>query len=207
MSKFVVLEYILRRVKLKKKKPALLLSSGLAILLALVALLAIFGEAEAANPEQTKGNADAGKQKFSVTCTGCHLNNGLSAGRAPLLAGKAREESFIRNQVRNGGTRMPPFGTDKVSDDDLTNLVAYVQSLATATPIAAPATTAAAAPAPATTAAATTATAPAPVKAPAAGLGGSTTSSEFSLLWLILPLALGVGLSDLVLKVRKRKSN
>lgn len=209
------------RVELRVTKIRLMVSSILVVLTLVAGLFVVLGEATAADPEQAKGNVDAGRLKFSQTCTGCHLNNGLSAGRAPVLAGKAREESFIRNQVRNGGTRMPPFGPDKVSDTDLDNLVAYVQSLASAAPVPAPTTaTASGGAAQATTAAATTAAATTTARpttaagqgggsapaVPAAGQGGAA-DDEVNILWIVLPLALLVLASAGIIVSRTRKSS
>ncbi len=167
---------------MKKLSPKAWASLSL-VLVALVASVFVFlNDVSAENLGQAKGDAAAGKEVFAKTCTGCHLNNGLDAGRAPVLAGKTYTQEFVTNQIRNGGTRMPKFGTDKVSDADLPNVVAYVISIGGSAPAAAP-TTAAAAPAVAPT------TAAVPATVPKAGLGNSVEEG-FNPLWAVLPLAL-----------------
>ncbi len=160
---------------MKKLRPVTWISALLVLVAVIVSLFFVLNEVSAKGLEQTKGDPVAGKAVFSKTCTGCHLNNGLDAGRAPVLAGKARTVEFVTNQIRNGGTRMPKFGTDRVSEADLPNVVAYVVSLGPA---------------------------PAPA-APAAGLGHSAEEG-FNLLWLVLPLMAVGTLSGLALVGYKR---
>lgn len=63
----------------------------------------------------------------SVGCNACHGADG-QGGVGPALPGHTPEQ--IRNQVRNprGGV-MPAYSDEKLSDDDLEKLIAFIQSL------------------------------------------------------------------------------
>jgi len=85
----------------------------------------------AAQPVATQpaaaGNAAAGKVVFDQNCNSCHPNGGSGAG--PALKGKNLSAQRIENQVRRGGGGMPAFSTSQISDQQLQDLVAYIQSL------------------------------------------------------------------------------
>ncbi|HEY4027904.1 MAG TPA: cytochrome c [Candidatus Dormibacteraeota bacterium] len=87
------------------------------------------------------GDATKGAQMFgSAGCTSCHganLEGGIGAKLNPIqkLPGVANplDPNYLRNTIRNGrppdpgfSTAMPSFGTDKLSDQDLNNVVAYI---------------------------------------------------------------------------------
>ncbi len=74
-----------------------------------------------------KGDVTAGKAVFDQSCNSCHPNGGQGAG--PTLRGKNLQATRIQTIVRNGGGGMPAFSASQISDQQLTNLVAYVQSL------------------------------------------------------------------------------
>ncbi len=73
------------------------------------------------------GNVTAGKTVFDQNCSPCHP--GGAAGVGPALAGKNLPATTITTTVRNGRGSMPAFPTTKISDQQLNDLVAYVQSL------------------------------------------------------------------------------
>lgn len=81
---------------------------------------------------QAAGNASAGLVKFqSIGCVGCHPNNGRTAGYGPSLIGAyaRRGPAYITSNIRNGRGGMVAFPLDQVSDQDLKNLLAYLQTL------------------------------------------------------------------------------
>lgn len=73
------------------------------------------------------GDVAAGQTVFQQNCNGCHP--GGAAGVGPELKGRNLPDDRIRTQVRNGRGQMPPFPESKVSEQQLTDLAAYVQSL------------------------------------------------------------------------------
>lgn len=77
------------------------------------------------------GDAAKGKVVFLAVCTGCHPNGGTDAGFGPNLSTSphAIDPAYITFNVRNGRGFMPKFGTDQVSDVDLTNIIAYLSSI------------------------------------------------------------------------------
>ena len=64
----------------------------------------------------------------------CHGSAGTAA-RSPRLRGRTFEKDYLVKVIRDGipNTAMPAWG-DRLTDDDIVALVAYIQSLATATP-------------------------------------------------------------------------
>ena len=73
------------------------------------------------------GDAAAGQAVFTQNCNGCHP--GGDRGTGPALKGRNLPADRITRQVRNGGGGMPAFSSSQISDQQLANLVAYVQSL------------------------------------------------------------------------------
>ena len=71
------------------------------------------------------GSADAGKAIFANTCNSCHPNG--QAGLGPALAG--RSPAVITRTVRNGKEIMPAFSTAQLSDQQLNDIIAYIQTL------------------------------------------------------------------------------
>jgi len=67
----------------------------------------------------------------SVGCAGCHGQNG-EGGIGPAMAGHTAEQ--IRRQVRTpSGDVMPAFSEEQLSDDQLSVIIAWVESLGPAT--------------------------------------------------------------------------
>ncbi len=74
------------------------------------------------------GDAAAGQQTYaSLPCIGCHGEN-AEGSVGPMLAGFSSWEKF-KTIVRSGEDGMPKFGTDKVSDQQLADIFAWVSSL------------------------------------------------------------------------------
>jgi mono/diheme cytochrome c family protein len=146
------------------------------------------------------GDVSAGQAKFLTTCFGCHPNG--NAGIGPALHGTAfasryPDDAAITGLVRGGRGGMPAFGSDKLSDADMTNVIAYVRSLPAAPPAAAvvvvPQPPAAPVPAPAVT------IAPTPAAAAPAAPGATPTPLSQQTLSSITP-----GLSSYMLEAAKR---
>lgn len=64
-------------------------------------------------------------QAFAVNCGGCHSPYGKSTNGFPDLFAFAGTVDKFKTQVRNGGTRMPAFGEEKISDKDIEGIQAY----------------------------------------------------------------------------------
>ena len=83
------------------------------------------------------GDADAGKTTFAGSCGGCHGADG-QGGLGPAMTANASswaQPEFVK-AVREGvspngelAATMPRFSSAQVSDDDLNNIYAWVQSL------------------------------------------------------------------------------
>ena len=85
--------------------------------------------AAAATPAPTGGSASAsverGQAVFQANCNGCHP--GGASGVGPDIRGKSQE--VVKEKVRKGGGSMPPFSSSQISDEQLNDLAAYVNSL------------------------------------------------------------------------------
>jgi mono/diheme cytochrome c family protein len=68
-----------------------------------------------------------GEVVYMRHCHSCHP--GGAAGLGPSLNDKPLPKVLVKAQVRNGLGAMPAFGEEKISDDDLEALGAYVVSL------------------------------------------------------------------------------
>ena len=76
------------------------------------------------------GNVQAGLAVFkSAGCGGCHSNLGKAAGTGPKLTGTTRDDAYIANIIRNGKSPMPAHAADEVSDQQITDITAYIRSL------------------------------------------------------------------------------
>ena len=76
------------------------------------------------------GNPQAGLAVFkSANCGGCHSNLGKAAGVGPKLTGTNKDDAYIKNIIRNGKSPMPAHSTDEVSDQQITDITAYIRSL------------------------------------------------------------------------------
>jgi mono/diheme cytochrome c family protein len=64
-----------------------------------------------------------GEEVFNNVCNSCH------AGGAPALQGIGWEAGRVRQQVREGGGRMPAIAASRVSDEDLEALLAYMTTI------------------------------------------------------------------------------
>jgi mono/diheme cytochrome c family protein len=74
---------------------------------------------------------------MTIGCYACHGTVGQGASTGPKLAPSPIPFDAVQQQVRQPRQDMPRFGTDQLSDQDLADIYAYLQSIP-----AGPATTA-----------------------------------------------------------------
>ena len=116
------------------------------LLLGLIALLANPAALSAAKKsEEEKAGAVLFRDKG---CTYCHGVGGVGTKKAPSLIDLPKDKTWtpekITSQILNGGQKMPPF-RESVTDEDVTDLIAYLR--AKNKPVPPPATTQDSAPA------------------------------------------------------------
>lgn len=91
--------------------------------------------APAAGP--SKAQVAAGQKVYAATgCAACHKIGDKGGATGPELtkAGKGMNAAKVKAVIRKGakskaGVAMPAYGTDKISDKDLTSLMAYLSSM------------------------------------------------------------------------------
>lgn len=82
------------------------------------------------------GNADAGKKLFvSYGCYQCHGYEGQGGAAGPRLAPRPLPLAGFSRYVRRPTNQMPPYTEKVVSDTDLANIHAYLQSRPTPPPV------------------------------------------------------------------------
>jgi mono/diheme cytochrome c family protein len=109
------------------------LIAGVTLALAVAAMLA--------NAQESNGDGQKGGVVFEkMQCFTCHPGGGNLINPSRPLKGKAFNKKFpedgrITDIIRNGnpGTAMPAYSTDRLSDPDLNDLIAYIRSLTPAT--------------------------------------------------------------------------
>jgi mono/diheme cytochrome c family protein len=99
------------------------------LLIGLVALLANAAPLFASNKsDEEKAGAVLFRDKG---CTYCHGVGGVGTKKAPSLIGLPKDKTWtpekITTQILNGGQKMPPF-RESVTDDDVTDLIAYLRA-------------------------------------------------------------------------------
>jgi len=103
-------------------------SSFLILLISAVLLSTVAQRTLAAS--KTEADEKAGAALFvDKGCTFCHGVGGAGTGKAPSLVDlrkdKAWPEDKIKNQILNGGQKMPPFA-DSLTDAEVSQLIAYL---------------------------------------------------------------------------------
>ena len=80
------------------------------------------------------GDAERGARLFSnLPCSGCHGT--MAQGQfGPTLAGTDLTFEEVRSQVRSPRDQMPPFSTERVSEQELRDIYAWLNTLAPPTP-------------------------------------------------------------------------
>jgi len=96
---------------------------------------------------QTKGDAKAGKAMYDANCVGCHGATGKGDGAAAAALnpkpqdhtdGKAMNaltDKYLFDIIRQGGKAVQkapimPAANKKLTDQDISDMVAYIRSLA-----------------------------------------------------------------------------
>ena len=72
-------------------------------------------------------DVEAGKELFSTFCDDCHPDGEEDVG--PSLIEHAHSAARMRQQVREGSGKMRPFSANRLSDEDLEHLLAYLGSI------------------------------------------------------------------------------
>jgi cytochrome c6 len=88
-----------------------------------------FGQATLAT-EPSEAQVEQGREVYGEFCVTCHGRDMVAPGTVSADLRKFPKEDFerFRNVVMNGkGPAMPPW-RDKITDEDLTTLWAYVRS-------------------------------------------------------------------------------
>ena len=100
-----------------------------AVLFAAVAMSAQTAAPPAAPAQAPAGNADAGKKLFStVGCWQCHGYEGQGGSAGPRIAPRPIPYAAFSKYLRRPTNQMPPFTEKVVTDADLANIYAYLQS-------------------------------------------------------------------------------
>ena len=84
------------------------------------------GEATYAGPI-TSTDAEHGKEVFANFCDDCHPDGGEDVG--PSLIANPHTPAKIRQQIREGGGKMRPFSEQRLSNDDMESLLAWLASV------------------------------------------------------------------------------
>jgi mono/diheme cytochrome c family protein len=98
--------------------------------------LAVFLWALARLTGQTQ-DAHPGQAPFDRACKVCHGAEG-KGNAAPALVPFEMDVEELLIRVREGGGEMPPISANRVSDDEVTQIAAYLKSLAPTTDAGAP---------------------------------------------------------------------
>jgi len=105
-----------------------------ALAIAGAALLLVLSEARAqaqggAQPQPAAGNADRGKQLYTnYGCYQCHGHEGQGGVAGPRIGPNPLPLQALTRYVRQPGGQMPPYTEKVVSDAELADIHAYLQS-------------------------------------------------------------------------------
>jgi mono/diheme cytochrome c family protein len=89
-------------------------------------------------PDVTGGDSARGRSTFNQSCVVCHGDDGLGTIRGPKVQGSLRLPEYIAGRIRMSGSVrsavysgltggvMPFWAKDRLSDDDVRDLVAFV---------------------------------------------------------------------------------
>src|SRR5437764_1631956 len=94
------------------------------------AVLAVLFTAFASNPAAAAGNAEKGKNAFvQHGCWQCHGFAGQGGVTGPKLAPNPMPLEAMNAFVRNSNRAMPPYQKAVLSDGDLADIHAYLQTI------------------------------------------------------------------------------
>jgi mono/diheme cytochrome c family protein len=100
--------------------------------LVFLCLVAASALATAASPAKNDDSAKSGAVLFrDKGCSYCHGPAGKGTKKAPPLTDLSKDKTWttekITNQILNGGQKMPPF-RESVTDDEVTDLIAWLRA-------------------------------------------------------------------------------
>lgn len=84
------------------------------------------------------GEAAAGRALFNASCSACHGSDGAGSSQAPPVGGRGLDPAYVARRVRTSGRGdstvyggltggiMPFWAADRLSDDELRDLVAWL---------------------------------------------------------------------------------
>jgi ubiquinol-cytochrome c reductase cytochrome c subunit len=75
------------------------------------------------NPENVKMEMERGAQVFAENCQRCHGAGGIG----PNLFAEKHSAFMIKAKVRTGPGQMPAFGLDRISENELNDVIIYIQ--------------------------------------------------------------------------------
>jgi mono/diheme cytochrome c family protein len=106
---------------------------SLSLSLGVAAIVAMIAAAPAVSQDTPKGDATAGKKVFLADgCYECHGRvgqGGAMNGPAPILAKTKLPYAAFVGQLRNPANDMPPYPVALLSDQQVADIFAYLQSL------------------------------------------------------------------------------
>ena len=100
------------------------LLSAFAMCTALTACGASTSAATETTPAAPPTAIERGEAAFHTACAGCHHPAG-----APRVAGLHWDAAHMTRQIREGHDHMPAITTDKLSDEALPDVMAYLVSI------------------------------------------------------------------------------
>jgi mono/diheme cytochrome c family protein len=86
------------------------------------------GSVDQAAAAAQKAYGEDVKKLFATNCSLCHQANGMRQGDGPKLAGTAKSEDQVIEQIKHGKTPMPGF-EGKLSEQQIKALARYIKSL------------------------------------------------------------------------------
>jgi mono/diheme cytochrome c family protein len=90
---------------------------------------ALLMSAAALAQEAPKGSADTGKVTYNKACYTCHGTTGQgAAATGPRIGPTALQFAAFINLVRQPANQMVPFPSTVLSDQDVADIYAYLQS-------------------------------------------------------------------------------
>ena len=96
---------------------------------AVFGVVAFGGAAASAQEAAPAGSADTGKVTFNKACYTCHGTTGQgAAATGPRIGPTALPYSAFLHQVRDPRSQMVPFPSAILSDQDVADIYAYLQS-------------------------------------------------------------------------------
>lgn len=102
---------------------------------------ALVHEIVAPPAELSGGDAERGRSVFNSTCSSCHATDGRGSNLGPGVYGRALDAAYVARRVRTSGRAdsqiypgltggvMPFWSASRLSDDELRDIIAYLEIL------------------------------------------------------------------------------